>query len=53
MVLVEVSAAGAEGEGLTELFGLKSSESVFFAGDGEGVTVGETAGKAAAVVFVL
>ena len=40
-VLVElVVVAGA---GLTELFGLKKSARVFFAGDGDGVTVGETA----------
>ena len=31
------------GAGLTELFGLKRSARVFFAGDGDGVTVGETA----------
>ena len=43
-----VAAAGA-GDGLTELLGLKKSASVFFAGDGDGVTVAETA----AVVFPL
>jgi hypothetical protein len=44
-----VVAAAGEGDGLTELLGLKKSASVFLAGDGDGVTVGETA----AVVFPL
>jgi hypothetical protein len=44
-----VVAAAGEGDGLTELLGLKKSASVFFAGDGDGVTVRETA----AVVFPL
>jgi hypothetical protein len=52
-VLVSVElvavAGAAEGDALTELFGLKKSASVFFAGDGDGVTAGETA----AVVFPL
>jgi len=42
-----VSAAGAaDADGLTEVFGLKKSASVFFAGEGDGVTVGEAAGIA-------
>ena len=51
LVFVElmVAAGTAEGDGLTELLGLKKSASVLFAGDGDGVTVGETA----AVVFPL
>ena len=51
LVFVEpmVVAAAGEGDGLSELLGLKKSASVFFAGDGDGVTVGETA----AVVFPL
>ena len=51
LVFVElmVVAAAPEGDGLTELLGLKKSASVFFAGDGDGVTVGATA----AVVFPL
>jgi hypothetical protein len=36
-------AGAAAGDGLTELFGLKKSARVFFAGDGDGVKVGETA----------
>src|SRR4029450_12844867 len=44
-----VVAAAGEGDGLTELLGLKKSASVFLAGDGDGGTVGETA----AVVFPL
>jgi hypothetical protein len=44
LVLVEEVVAGAvEDEGLAEVFGLKKSESVFFAGEGDGATVGETA----------
>jgi hypothetical protein len=46
---VATVAAAGEGDGLTELLGLKKSASVFFAGDGDGVTVGATA----AVVFPL
>ena len=44
-VLMElvVVAGAAEGEAPTELLGLKKSARVFFAGDGDGVTVGETA----------
>ena len=47
LVFVEpmVVAAAGEGDGLTELLGLKKSASVFFAGDGDGET--------AAVVFPL
>ena len=38
------AVAGApEGDALTELLGLKKPARVFFAGDGDGVTVGETA----------
>jgi hypothetical protein len=50
-VAVAVAAApdAAEGDALTELLGLKKSASVFFAGDGDEVTVGETA----AVVLLL
>jgi len=44
-----VVAGAAEGDALTEPVGLKKSASVFFAGDGDGVTVGKTA----AVVFPL
>jgi hypothetical protein len=40
---VAAVAGAAEGDALTELLGLKKSASVFFAGDGDGVTVGETA----------
>jgi len=43
-----VLAAAGEGDGLTELLGLKKSASVFFAGDGDGVTC-----ETAAVVFPL
>jgi hypothetical protein len=43
LVLVEGAVAGAEDEGLAEVFGLKKSVSVFFAGEGDGATVGETA----------
>jgi hypothetical protein len=51
LVFVEpmVVAAAGEGDGLIELLGLKKSASVFFAGDGDGVTAGATA----AVVFPL
>jgi hypothetical protein len=51
LVFLEPTAVAAAGEGdeLTELLGLKKSASVFFAGDGDGVTVGEMA----AVVFPL
>ena len=51
LVFVElvVVAGAAEGDVLTELVGLKKSAKVFFAGDGDGVTAGETA----AVVFAL
>lgn len=51
LVFVElvVVAGAAEGDVLTELVGLKKSARVFFAGDGDGVTAGETA----AVVFAL
>ena len=38
-----VVAGAAEGDALTELFGLKKSPRVFFAGDGDGVTIGEAA----------
>jgi hypothetical protein len=48
LVLVAVTGAAA-GDGLTELFGLKRSENVFFSGEGDGVAVGETL----AVVFAL
>ena len=50
MVFAEpmVLAAAGEGDGLTELLGLKKSASVFFAGDGDGVTC-----ETAAVVFPL
>jgi hypothetical protein len=43
LVELVVVAGAAEGEAPTELFGLKKSARVFFAGDGDGVTVGETA----------
>src|SRR5207248_503863 len=48
---VRVAGAGLAAAGLAdaEVFGLKKSASVFFAGDGDGVTVGATA----AVVFLL
>jgi len=51
LVFVElvVVAGAAEGDVLTELVGLKKSARVFFAGDGDGVTSGETA----AAVFAL
>jgi hypothetical protein len=51
LVSVElVVVAGAEeGDGLAKLLGLKKSASVFFAGEGDEVTVGETA----AAVFAL
>ena len=51
LVFVELTvvAGAAEGDGLTELLGLKKSASVLLAGDGDGITVGETA----AVVFPL
>jgi hypothetical protein len=50
LVFVEVAVAdAAEVEGLAEVFGLKKSASVFFAGEGDGAPVGETA----AVPFVL
>ena len=42
-VELAVVAGAAEGDGLIELFGLKKSARVFFAGDGDGATVGETA----------
>ena len=42
-VELAVVAGAAEGDGLTELFGLKKSARVFFVGDGDGVPVGETA----------
>ena len=42
-----VVAGAAEDDGLCDVFGLKKSASVFFAGDGEGVIAGE----AAAIVF--
>jgi len=45
----EVVAGAVEVEGLAEVFGLKKSASVFFAGEADGATVGE----AAAVPFVL
>ena len=44
-----VAAAVAAGDGLTELFGLKMSASVFFSGEGDGLTAGE----AEVVVFIL
>jgi hypothetical protein len=44
-----VVAGAAEDAGLGEVFGLKKSASVFFAGEDDGATVGE----AAAVPFVL
>lgn len=47
-VLAEAVGAAAAGDGLTELFGLKKSASVFFAGEGDGVT-----DAAAAAVFFL
>jgi hypothetical protein len=46
---VAAVTGAAEGDGLIELLGLKKSARVFFAGDGDGVTVGETA----AVLFPL
>jgi hypothetical protein len=48
-VPAEPVAGAVEVEGLAEVFGLKKSASVFFAGEGDGATVGE----AAAVPFVL
>jgi hypothetical protein len=48
-VPAEVVTGAAEVEGLAEVFGLKKSASVFFAGEGDGTAVGE----AAAVPFVL
>ena len=48
-VSVFVELVVVAGAGLIELFGLKKSARVFFAGDGDAVTVGE----AAAVVFPL
>ena len=39
-------ADGAEGDALAELFGLKKSARVFFAGDGDGLTIGEAAAAA-------
>jgi hypothetical protein len=41
------AAAGAAG--LSELFGLKKSASVFFTGEGDGVIVGEAAAEALAL----
>jgi len=38
-----VVAGAAEDAGLGEVFGLKKSASVFFAGEGDGATVGEAA----------
>jgi hypothetical protein len=48
-VPADVVAGAAEDAGLGEVFGLKKSASVFFAGEDDGATVGE----AAAVPFVL
>ena len=51
LAAARVVGAGLAAAGLAdaEVFGLKKSASVFFAGDGDGVTVGATA----AVVFLL
>ena len=51
LAAARVAGAGLAAAGLAdaEVFGLKKSASVFFAGDGDGVTVGATA----AVVFLL
>jgi hypothetical protein len=42
-VFAAAVAGAAEAEGLVEVFGLKKSASVFFAGDADGATVGEAA----------
>ena len=51
LAAARVAGAGLAAAGLAdaEVFGLNKSASVFFAGDGDGVTVGATA----AVVFLL
>jgi len=48
LVFAELVIVGgaAEGDVLAELFGLKKSATVFFAGDGDGVTIGEAAAAA-------
>jgi len=47
LVPVEVGVPGAaEDTGLEDAFGLKKSASVFFAGEADGVTVGEAAVEA-------